>query len=168
MQCIHQSICLQHNITVTLRMLTWLLLCRLIRWQLWLITLPDSFSLPLVRCCSGLYTIAHRAPRRITSRPLILLEENFPLHKFTMFMITIIAFNHIQMKLSANWKLLIPSAVDRLEKLISTYRRDPELNLGSPRWKRACYRSATGARRSTWVNRVMRLSHTVDSRLCSL
>jgi hypothetical protein len=59
-----------------------------------------------------------------------------------------IAFDIAILKLTfnANWKLLILSAVDRLEKLISTYCWDPELNPGSLRWKRACYRSATVAR----------------------
>ena len=46
------------------------------------------------------------------------------------------------MTFNVNWKSLILSAVDRLEKLIPTYRRDLELNPGSLRWKRACYRSA--------------------------
>ena len=51
---------------------------------------------------------------------------------------------------NVNWGPLILSAVDRLEKLISTQRRDPELNPDSLRWKRACYRSATVARSSNY------------------
>jgi len=50
------------------------------------------------------------------------------------------------MTFNANWKPHILSAVDQLDKLISTYRRDPELNPGSLRWTRAYQRSATVVR----------------------
>ena len=39
----------------------------------------------------------------------------------------------LKVTFNVNWEPLILSAVDRLEKLISTQRRDPELNPGSLR-----------------------------------
>ena len=57
----------------------------------------------------------------------------------------------LKVTLNVSWRPLILSAVGWLENLISTWRPDLELNPGPLRWKRACYRSATVARRPPWL-----------------